>query len=54
MRDGEVAATFTAAGLKGRANAEVLDEGRTLGVSDGVFRDTFRPWDVHLCTIRTE
>jgi hypothetical protein len=41
-------------GVRGRARAEVIDEGRTLGVSDGVFSDTFQPWDVHLYKIRTE
>jgi hypothetical protein len=54
MRDGTVTATFTLAGVRGRTKAEVIDEGRTLDVSDGVFRDTFRPWDVHLYRIKTE
>jgi hypothetical protein len=42
------------AGAVGRARAEVIDEGRTLDVRDGAFRDTFQPWDVHLYKIRTE
>jgi hypothetical protein len=54
MRAGKATATFTVAGLKGEARAEVIDEGRMLEVRDGVFRDTFRPWDVHLYKIRTE
>jgi hypothetical protein len=54
MRDGKATATFPLAGLKGRTKAEVIDEGRTLDVNDGVFRDTFEPWDVHLYKIRTE
>jgi hypothetical protein len=54
MRDGKATATFTVAGLKGRSKAEVIDEGRTLDVSDGVFRDTFEPWDVHLYRIGAE
>ena len=54
MRDGKATATFTVAGMKGRAMAEVLDEGRTLDVSDGVFHDTFLPWDVHLYKIETK
>jgi hypothetical protein len=54
MREGKATATFTLAGVKGRAEAEVLDEGRTLEVSDGVFRDTFGAWDVHLYKVKTE
>jgi hypothetical protein len=54
MRNAQATATFTVAGIKGRARAEVIDEGRTLEVHDGVFRDTFRPWDVHLYKIQTE
>jgi hypothetical protein len=54
MRGAEATATFTLAGVRGRAKAEVIDEGRTLEVRDGVFRDTFRPWDVHLYKVRTE
>src|SRR5262249_50221939 len=54
MREGKATATFTVAGVRGRARAEVLDEGRALDVTDGVFRDTFQPWDVHLYRIKTE
>jgi hypothetical protein len=54
MRDGRATATFTVAGLKGGAQAEVIDEGRTLKVRDGVFRDDFAPWDVHLYRIKAE
>ncbi|MCI0459364.1 MAG: hypothetical protein L0Z62_20635 [Gemmataceae bacterium] len=54
MRDGTATATFTLSGLPGQAKAEVLDEGRTLDVRDGVFRDTFRPWDVHLYRIQVK
>jgi hypothetical protein len=54
MRDGKATATLTVAGLKGGAKAEVIDEGRTLEVRDGVFRDSFAPWDVHLYKIDTE
>jgi hypothetical protein len=32
----------------------VIDDGRTLEVRDGVFRDTFQPWDVHLYTLEAE
>jgi hypothetical protein len=54
MRDGKATAAFTVAGMKGRAKAEVIDEGRTLDVEDGVFRDTFQPWDVHLYKLETK
>lgn len=54
MRDGETTATFTVAGLKGPATAEVIDEGRTVAVKDGVFRDTFAPWGVHLYRIAAD
>jgi hypothetical protein len=54
MRDGKTTATFTVAGVKGRAKVEVIDEGRTLEASDGVFRDAFEPWDVHLYKIKAE
>jgi hypothetical protein len=40
--------------VSSRPKTEVIDEGRTLDVSDGVFRDTFQPWDVHLYKIKAE
>jgi hypothetical protein len=46
--------TLTVAGVKGGANAEVIDEGCTLKVRDGVFRDTFGPWDAHRYIIKAE
>ena len=52
MRDGKSTATFKIAGLAKNAKAEVLDEGRTLEVRDGVFSDTFQPWEVHLYKIQ--
>jgi hypothetical protein len=54
MRDGTTTATFKVDGLPGRARAEVLGEDRSLEVRDGVFRDRFRPWDVHLYRVRGE
>jgi len=54
MRDGQTSARIRVAGLKGRARAEVLGEGRGLEVTDGAFRDTFKPWDVHLYKIAAE
>jgi alkylhydroperoxidase family enzyme len=52
MRAGTTTARFQLAGVPDGATAEVLGEGRTLEVRDGRFRDTFRPWDVHLYRIR--
>jgi len=48
MRPGQTVAEFRVAGMSGRAQAEVLGEDRRLDVENGVFRDTFAPWDVHL------
>ncbi len=48
MRGRRTTATFTVGGLPGERVAEVLDEGRSLAVRDGVFADGFGPWDVHL------
>jgi hypothetical protein len=53
MRAGQATATFTIAGLAGLRKVEVLDEGRSLEVRDGVFSDTFQPWDVHLYKINS-
>jgi hypothetical protein len=52
MRGEATTATFKLAGSAGRAEARVLGEDRTIAVQDGVFRDTFGPWDVHLYVIR--
>jgi hypothetical protein len=54
MRDGTTAATFTVAGLTGRAKAEVLGENRSVEVRDGVFKDEFGAWGVHLYLIRRD
>jgi hypothetical protein len=51
MRDAQSEATFQVAGLTGSTTAEVLGEDRQLKVENGQFRDTFRPWDVHLYRI---
>ncbi len=51
-RGGMATATFTVPGLTGRAKAEVLGEGRTVEVRDGVFRDEFGAWGVHLYLIK--
>jgi hypothetical protein len=54
MRGGKATATFTVPGMKGRARAEAIDEGRALEVRDGVFRDAFGPWGVHLYKVEAE
>lgn len=51
MRDGETDATFTIKSLKGERSVEVLDEGRKIELKDGVFKDSFNAWDVHLYRI---
>jgi hypothetical protein len=48
MRAGATEATFTLAGMKGDNTLEVLDENRTLAVTNGSFSDYFKPWAVHL------
>ena len=51
MRDDETSATLTVHGIEGQRTVEVLDEDRTLTSHDGVFRDAFGPYDVHLYRI---
>jgi len=50
MRDQESRARFKLADVKS-AQVEVLGEDRTISVRDGVFRDDFKGWDVHLYRI---
>jgi hypothetical protein len=52
MRETATTATFTLPDLKGRHAIEVLEENRSLTVSDGVFQDRFEPWDVHLYRLK--
>ena len=52
MRDGQTIATFIVHGLNGDRAVEVLGENRTIASKDGVFKDSFRPWDVHLYRIK--
>jgi len=51
MRDGKTTATFTVRGLTGHPKVEVLDENRTVRSEDGIFRDDFQSWDVHIYRI---
>jgi len=48
MRDGGTNAAFNIHGLEGARTVEVLGENRTVNSKDGVFKDNFRAWDVHL------
>ena len=51
MRDAPTKATFTLPGLADAATVTALDENRTMTAQNGVFTDTFAPWDVHLYKI---
>ena len=48
MRGGDTTTTFTVCGVSGRRTAEVLGENRMLVARDGVFKDRFKAWDVHI------
>ncbi|HEC02095.1 MAG TPA: hypothetical protein ENI81_01035 [Phycisphaerales bacterium] len=52
MRGDKTTATFTLRGLEGRKAVEVLGENRVVASQDGVFTDSFGPWDVHIYRIR--
>jgi hypothetical protein len=52
MTGKETIATFTIPALKGQRAAEVLGENRSLVSNDGVFKDRFAAWDVHLYRIK--
>jgi len=51
MRDGQTTARFTMHGFKDKRTIEVLGENRTIVSNDGVFKDIFGAWDVHLYRI---
>lgn len=51
MRDGSTGAKFIASDLKGKKVVEVIGENRTIISDNGVFSDSFGPWDVHLYRI---
>ena len=48
MRGNPTGATLTVKGLEGKKTIEVIGEDRTLDSRDGVFKDNFKAWDVHL------
>jgi hypothetical protein len=52
MRSGSTTAAFTLrGGLPASGSAEVLGEGRTVPITNGVFRDNFSAYGVHLYKI---
>jgi len=48
MRGDKTTATFTLQQAQGVKSAEVIGENRTINIKDGVFKDDFKAWDVHL------
>lgn len=52
MRNSQALATFTVKTLKGPGTVKVLGENRVISSNNGVFKDSFQPWDVHLYQIR--
>ena len=51
MRGGKTDAIFIVNGPEGEKTVEVLGENRTLTAKNGVFKDSFNPWDVHIYRI---
>jgi hypothetical protein len=51
MRDGTTTVEFKVADPPGATTVEVLGEDRRLTASDGIFKDTFDRWAVHLYRI---
>jgi len=52
MRSDKTTATFTLQHAQGVNNVEVIGENRTIAVKDGVFKDDFEAWNVHLYRTR--
>ena len=52
MRSDKATASFTLQGLNGSRSVEVIGENRSINSQEGVFKDSFGPWDVHLYRIR--
>ncbi|HLB73954.1 MAG TPA: hypothetical protein VJJ98_08040 [Sedimentisphaerales bacterium] len=53
MRAAETTATFTVQGLKATADVKTLGEDRKIDAKDGIFKDNFKPWDVHLYQVKS-
>lgn len=51
MREGLSAATFTIDGLNGSKIVQVLGDDRIIESENGVFKDDFKSWDVHIYRI---
>jgi hypothetical protein len=51
MRSGSTTGTFTLSRIPATATAEVIGENRSIAVSNGVLRDTFQSYGVHLYKI---
>jgi hypothetical protein len=52
MADGATTATFAVSDAGIGSDVEVIGEGRSVALSDGVFEDDFAPYDVHLYRLR--
>ncbi|MHC4509345.1 MAG: hypothetical protein ACYTAO_10380, partial [Planctomycetota bacterium] len=52
MREGKTTATFDLRKLRDGITVEVLGENRTIAVKDGVFKDSFGAWDVHIYKVQ--
>ncbi len=51
MRGEATTATFTLKNLQGKKTVEVIGENREVTSQNGIFTDSFKPWDVHLYRI---
>ncbi|HEX7670267.1 MAG TPA: hypothetical protein VF395_11815, partial [Polyangiaceae bacterium] len=51
MRDGTTTGTFTLRDFPATASAEVMGENRTIPIANGVFKDDFASYGVHLYKI---
>jgi hypothetical protein len=51
MRSGSTTGTFTLSRIPATATAEVIGENRSIAVSNGVLRDNFQSYGVHLYKI---
>jgi hypothetical protein len=48
MRDDKTTASFTLQHAESIKTVEVIGENRTIDINNGIFKDDFEPWDVHL------
>lgn len=52
MRDSMTTASFALPGLKGQKKVVVMDENRSIIMNNGVFKDVFNPWEIHIYQIK--